>query len=135
MGTPNHGPLAGMVSQEAEALYARLLAADWLPTGPGPDQVDPASTAARELVEARVAYPSPLEDDRLLPLAQPTAIQLLLARKHDEMTARHQQAMAGWELLDSILSANRRVPAPHHAPSGVPGRGRGWQGGTEPAQL
>jgi DNA-binding CsgD family transcriptional regulator len=111
------GPLAGLVSKDAEELYAKLLKAGWLPIGPGADQIDLANGPARELTDSRVAYRSPMHADRLLPVAQSTAIQLLLSRQHDEMTARHQQAIAGWKLLDSILYAHVE-PKNHSAEGG-----------------
>jgi DNA-binding CsgD family transcriptional regulator len=97
-------PLAGLVSEEAEDLYARLLHAGALEVGLGPDDVDLDSNAARELLEARVAYQSQTSADRLLPVQQPTALQLLLSSRHEFLAAQQRQLISGWELLDQVLS-------------------------------
>jgi DNA-binding CsgD family transcriptional regulator len=97
-------PLAGLVSDEAEALYARLLEAGSLEIGPGPDQVDIDSAPAMELRQKRIAYRSTVTGDDVRPVAQATAVQLLLDGYHDEIIQRHQRAAAGWKLLDSLMS-------------------------------
>jgi DNA-binding CsgD family transcriptional regulator len=94
------------VSKAAEQLYARLLEAGWLEIGPGPEQIDLTCAAPMELIDARVAYRSHIHDERLLPVARPTALQLLLTRQHSDIMSRQQTAIAGWELLDSILSTS-----------------------------
>jgi DNA-binding CsgD family transcriptional regulator len=98
-------PLAGLVSDDAEALYARLLEAGSLAIGPGPDQVDVESPAARELIDAGIGFRTPLAMNTLRPTTQTTAVRLLLARQHRDITTRQEQAVQGWELLDSLLTA------------------------------
>jgi DNA-binding CsgD family transcriptional regulator len=100
------GPLAGLVSQPAERLYARLLEAGWLEIGPGAEQISLTDPAAAELVDARIAYRSHIHQERLLPVARATALQLLLTRQHADIMARQQTAIDGWELLDSILTTS-----------------------------
>jgi DNA-binding CsgD family transcriptional regulator len=96
--------LAGLVSEEAEQLYARLSDAGWLAIGKGPDQVDLDTTPARELIDARIAYRTHSGDGRFLPVSQSTALQLLLSRHQDEIATKHRRVIEGWELLDSVLS-------------------------------
>jgi DNA-binding CsgD family transcriptional regulator len=108
---PGDRPLAGLVSDEAEALYARLVDAGSLSIGAAPHEIDLDSEAARELVAAHIAFRSHLHDDRVQPVAPATALQLLLARHHDEIMARQRQLLAGWELLDATLSSSLE-PAP-----------------------
>jgi DNA-binding CsgD family transcriptional regulator len=98
-------PLAGLVSEEAEHLYARLAEAGWLEIGPGPDQVDLDARPARELVDARVAYQSAVNGSQLFPAAQPTALHLLLSKLHSEIATKQEEAVHAWQLLDSVLSA------------------------------
>lgn len=97
------GPLAGLVSQEAEALYAQLLHDGRL--GVGPDGLDPSAGPVLELLDARVAYRSPYQTDELKPTTQATALQLLLSQQHREIANRQEHVAAGWRLLDSVLSA------------------------------
>lgn len=98
-------PLAGLVSEEAEHLYASLVEAGGLKIGFGPDQVDIHSAAARELIDARVAYQSAVDVSQLLPAAHPTALRLLLSRLHTEIAAKQEEAVHGWQLLDSVFAA------------------------------
>ena len=97
------GPLAGLVSPEAEVLYARLLDDGRLAIGP--DGVDLESDPVRELLAARVAYRSPIRANELKPTTQATALQLLLSQQHRDIAGRQERAAAGWRLLDSVLSA------------------------------
>jgi len=101
-------PLAGLVSAAAEALYARLLDAGWLPIGTGPGEIDPHAPATGELLEARLAYSPTVSGrgDRLMPVAHASALKLLLARQHTAIAEQHKRANAGWDLLDSVLSAS-----------------------------
>ena len=113
MGTSaRDGPLAGLISTEAERLYGRLLDAGWLEIGGGPRQVDLGTPAAAELIAARIAYRSHIHQDRFLPVARATALQLLLSRQHAEIIALQESAVAGWESLDSILSTWRAPDGP-----------------------
>lgn len=115
MGSSEHTqPLAGLVSEEAERLYGRLLTAGWLEIGTDVSEESVASGAARELLDARVAYNSPLNDGRLRPVRQAAALQLLLSTRNKEITAKQQQIATGWQLLDEILS----VAATGNLPNG-----------------
>ncbi len=97
------GPLAGLVSPEAEQLYAQLLKAGWLEIGPAGVRLD--DQPVRELVDARVAFQSPTNTNELRPITQATALHLLLSQQHRDLAARQERAVAGWRLLDSVLSA------------------------------
>lgn len=103
MGTDKR-PLAGLVSDEAEQLYTRLVEAGSLEIGPGRDQVDLDSPAAQELLNARVAFRAPLAMNTLRPTTQATAIRLLLSQQHQDITTKQERAVQGWQLLDSLLS-------------------------------
>jgi len=96
--------LAGLVSADAEVLYGRLARLGGLRIGAGPDEVDPDAPAARELLDARVARRSADATDRIIAVTEAAALQLLLARQHGEILARHERIMRGWERLDSVLS-------------------------------
>lgn len=97
-------PLAGLVSDEAEALYSQLLEAGWLKIGIAPDQVNVDSHAARELIDTRIAYRSALDSTQLLPAARTTALHLLLSALQNDIAAKQADAVSGWQLLDSIFS-------------------------------
>ncbi len=97
--------LAGLVSDEAERLYARLAAAGGLYIGEGAEQLSLDNNAVRELTEAKIIFPS--HNDRLIPVARETALQLLLSRQHAEIARRQEAAVAGWKQLDAMLSESR----------------------------
>jgi len=97
------GLLAGLVSAEASALYLRLVESGGLRIGTGPDEVDLASAAARELLDARIAWRSSTDTDRVLAVSEVRALQLLLAQHHADMVQRQQHIMQGWERLDAFL--------------------------------
>lgn len=113
-GSAHDQPLAGLVSDEAAALYARLLAAGELRIGDGPDQVDVDSPAAHELFNANVARRSTLKRDHVIPISEAQALRLLLAAHHSEMIDRQQTIMAGWARLDALLPSglDARANAP-----------------------
>lgn len=98
-------PLAGLVSEEAERLYARLVEANGLIIGPGDGQIDLDSPAARELLDVRIAWRSSIETNRLIAAGEARAMQVLLAHHHAELLRRQQVVMRGWERLDSFLSS------------------------------
>lgn len=99
-------PLAGLVSDEAERLYARLLETGSIRIGTGAGEVDPESAPARELVELRIAYRSRFGEDSLWPVARSSALRILLSHHHTDIAARQNRAISAWELLDSILTTS-----------------------------
>jgi DNA-binding CsgD family transcriptional regulator len=96
--------LAGLVSEDAEALYSRLVTSGSLPIGTGPDAVDLDSPATRELLDAQIAYRSPDASNRIVPLAEATALRLLLSRDHQDLMSRQRRLLHAWGRLDSVLS-------------------------------
>lgn len=98
-------PLAGLVSEVAETLYARLVAAGSLKIGTNPGELDLASGPAEELFEARVIRRLVTDPGRIIPVTEATALQTLLTRHHRELFARQQRILHGWERLDSLLSS------------------------------
>lgn len=108
MNPPTHDRLlAGLVSDEAERLYAKLTHVGWAELGTGNGQISLDDVAVRELVDAKVAYRSYVHNDRLLPIARETALQLLLSQHHADIAQRQEAAVAGWKVLDEILSEPR----------------------------
>lgn len=96
---------AGLVSDDAERLYARLTAAGGLHIGEGPEQLNLNDAAVRELIETKIIFSS--HDDRLVPVARETALQLLLSKQHAEIASSQEVAVAGWKQLDAMLSESR----------------------------
>lgn len=103
MDTTEEQTLGGLVSAEAGALYARLLRTGGLPVGVADDEVDLDSTAARELLDARVARQSAYLGSRLIAVAEKAAVQLLLTKRQAEIVASHERIVRGWQRLDALL--------------------------------
>lgn len=100
-------PLAGLVSIEAEHLYARLNASDSLPIGTGPGEIDIESAAARELVDAELLFADPADANRVQSVSISIALTLLLSRRQHELMEHHERAIRGWSALESQLRADR----------------------------
>lgn len=88
-------PLAGLVSQEAEALFLRMLA-----TGGAPG--DTRDTAATELLDLGLALHS-ASGTTLLPVDQSAALRLLLERRQLDLVEQQRRILDGWTRLTSLL--------------------------------
>lgn len=88
-------PLAGLVSQEAEALFLRMLAS-------GPAQGDPRSAAATELLDLGLAVHSS-SSAAIRPVDQAAALRLLLERRQHELMDQQRRILDGWTRLTSLL--------------------------------
>lgn len=86
-------PLAGLVSQEAEALFLRMLASG---------QADTRSAAATELLDLGLAVPSS-SGTALRPVDQAAALRLLIERRQHELMDQQRRIMDGWTRLTSLL--------------------------------
>lgn len=85
------GPLSGLVSPAAEALYTQLERRS--PESPA----DLTSDAARELLDAGVLDPAGTVVSRML------ATQLLLARRHEEIETSLRRIRQGWQLMETLV--------------------------------
>jgi DNA-binding CsgD family transcriptional regulator len=107
---PPDSALGGLVSRAAEQLYAQVAATTGLLVGTGPDGFDPESDAARELLETEIAYRGPLNYNRARVVSETTALQLLLARQHQEIAGDYHAILEGWARLASMLSPSTAIP-------------------------
>lgn len=115
--TPTDRPLGGLVSAAAEALYARLSANSGLPIGTGPDEVDPGSPAARELLDLEVAYSTPYRKTRLYVVSRTIALQLLISRRHHEVTDAYETVLRGWDQLGTQVDSSTGIHSQRDAAS------------------
>lgn len=88
-------PLAGLVSQEAESLFLRMLA-----SGPAPG--DTRSAAATELLDLGLAVHSS-SGAAIRPVDQAAALRLLLERRQHELMEQQRRILDGWTRLTSLL--------------------------------
>ena len=93
---PRH--LAGLVSAEAEALYERLLGHSGDLSG---EDVDTESEAARELIDARLAF-SPMEG-HIQTVSRAASHQLLLAKRMRDAMDVYTSVAGAWSSLESLL--------------------------------
>lgn len=94
--------LAGLVGREAESLYLRLRAAGTMRA----DTFHAGGTAAAELLETGIAFPSG-DDDALIRCVDPaTALRLLIGRRQRELVDRQDQIIEGWRKLTAMLAPN-----------------------------
>jgi len=95
--------LSGLVSRAAQDLYSKLQAHGALRIGIGPNEVDPTSAAAVELLEAGVVFRSGDSKELVRPVSPPTALQLLLKAQHARLGELQQTLLDGWSRLNGLL--------------------------------
>ncbi|WP_154697785.1 helix-turn-helix transcriptional regulator [Lentzea guizhouensis] len=88
-------PLAGLVSQDAEALFLRMLASGHAPA-------DTRAPAAAELLDLGLAVYSS-SGATLRPVDQAAALRLLLERRQHELLEQQRRVLDGWTRLTSLL--------------------------------
>lgn len=96
-------PLAGLVSQDAEALFLKLVARGSARLGVGPGEVDPTSPATGELLELGLAFRSGDRDGLIRPVGQTVALRLLLEHRQDEALRLQRRILEGWGRLTTLL--------------------------------
>jgi DNA-binding CsgD family transcriptional regulator len=97
--------LAGLVSEAAEELYARLLVAGALPIGQAFGEVDIDSAAAAELLDVGVAFRTGEGDALVRPVTPSSALRTLLERRQRELGEAQRRIFDGWERLTAQLPA------------------------------
>jgi len=97
--------LAGLVGDEAEELYSRLLVTGGLPIGQAHGEVDVAAKGAAELLETGVAFRTGEDDNLLRPLTPAGALRVLLQRRQRELGDAQRRILDGWERLTAQLPA------------------------------
>jgi DNA-binding CsgD family transcriptional regulator len=97
--------LAGLVSDEAAAVFGRLLSLSGLPVGCGPGLLDLDDGPGRELLDAGVVNIGGSDDARLARAVHPTvAVRRLLDRQHRRLVDLQQQLGRTWEQFASMMS-------------------------------
>jgi DNA-binding CsgD family transcriptional regulator len=97
--------LAGLVSDEAAAVFGRLLSVSDLPVGCGPGLLDLDDGPGRELLDAGVVNISGSDDARLVRAVHPTvAVRRLLDRQHRRLVDLQQQLGRTWEQFAGMMS-------------------------------
>ena len=97
--------LAGLVSDEAAAVYDRLHEAVHLPVGAGPDRFDPEDGPGRELLDAGVVTFAGHGDGRIARAVHPSiALRRLLDRQHRHLTALQSGLAETWQRFAALVS-------------------------------
>lgn len=109
-GNNRVGPLAGLVSPAAEALFLRLHADGVARIGDGIDEADLAGGAAGELLDLGLVVRSGPDGELIRPVGQPTGLRLLLDRRQRELAQAQRRVLDGWARLVTLLP-DSDVPA------------------------